>query len=199
MSRRLRRFSVQLEPRQIDYTLLPAEDESAFSDLLTLAGQMGYFDSASRRITPEGWRRIEGLRAAGSSARQAFVAMHFATDLYAAWTDGFKPGIEASGFFSALRIDRKEFNNKIDDEIVSEIRRSGLLVADFTNQRQSVYFEAGFAMGLGIQVIYSCRDTDIDTVHFDARQYNHIVWITPADLATKLDLRIRATVLPLVR
>ncbi|MCR4341304.1 MAG: hypothetical protein NUW01_15610 [Gemmatimonadaceae bacterium] len=70
--------------------------------------------------------------------RQAFVAMWFSATTEDAWTHGLKPGIEASGYFSALRIDRKEFNNKVDDEIVAEIRRSGLVVADFTGHRAGV-------------------------------------------------------------
>lgn len=37
----------------------------------------------------------------------------------------------------------KEHANKIDDEIIAEIRRSAFLVADFTGQRQNVYFETG--------------------------------------------------------
>jgi len=30
-------------------------------------------------------------------------------------------------------------------------------------------------MGLGRQVIWTCRDDDLKNVHFDTRQYNHIV------------------------
>jgi nucleoside 2-deoxyribosyltransferase len=78
--------------------------------------------------------------------------------------------------------------------IVAEIRRSGLVVADFTGNRGGVYFEAGFAMGLGIPVIWTCRDTDINAVHFDTRQYNHIVWKEAGDLREQLQRRIEATI-----
>lgn len=70
-----------------------------------------------------------------------------------------------------------------------------MLIADFTKQRGGVYFEAGFAMGLGIPVIWSCRSDDINNLHFDTRQYNHIVWNDYSDLRTKLVNRIKATVL----
>jgi hypothetical protein len=50
-------------------------------------------------------------------------------------------------------------NNKIDDEIVAEIRRSKFLLADFTCEKEKVrggvYFEAGFGMRLGIPVIWT--------------------------------------------
>ena len=71
---------------------------------------------------------------------------------------------------------------------------SGLLIADFSGHRQGVYFEAGLAMGLGIPVIFTCRDTDIDIAHFDTRQYNHVTWYDPADLCSKLEIRISATI-----
>ncbi len=87
----------------------------------------------------------------------------------------------------------REHNGKIDDLIIAEIRKSGLLVADFTGQRGGVYFEAGFAMGLGIPVICTCRNDDVEKLHFDTRQYNHIVWTDAADLKEKLQLRIEAS------
>ena len=87
----------------------------------------------------------------------------------------------------------KEHNNDITDEIIAEIRKSRFLVADFTRQRGGVYFEAGFAKGLEIPVIFTCKEDEIDQVHFDTRQYNHILWKDPEDLYLKLKMRILAT------
>jgi nucleoside 2-deoxyribosyltransferase len=60
-------------------------------------------------------------------------------------------------------------------------------------QRGGVYFEAGFAMGLGKLVIWTCHEDDVEKLHFDTRQYNHIVWTDATDLKEKLMLRIEAT------
>ena len=60
--------------------------------------------------------------------------------------------------------------------------------------RQGVYFEAGCAMGLARPVIWLCRDDDFANVHFDTRQYNHIVWTTPEHLRRSLNDRIQATI-----
>jgi nucleoside 2-deoxyribosyltransferase len=79
--------------------------------------------------------------------------------------------------------------------IVAEIRKSKFLVADFTGHRGGVYFEAGLMMGLGRPVIFTCRDADLSSAHFDTRQYNHIGWTTPAELREKLKRRIEATIL----
>ena len=57
-----------------------------------------------------------------------------------------------------------------------------------------MYFEAGFAMGLGRPVIWTCRKDDIDNAHFDTRQYNHIVWENEKELYEKLKNRIEATI-----
>ncbi len=99
------------------------------------------------------------------------------------------------GGYRAIRIDREEHNEKIDDRIVAEIRKSSLLVADVTGQRNGVYFEAGFAMGLGIPVIWTCQEEEIKKLHFDTRQYSHIKWREPQELREKLLNRIEGTLL----
>ena len=67
---------------------------------------------------------------------------------------------------------------------------------DFTDTFRvyGVYFEAGFAMGLGIPVIWLCRKDDLENAHFDTRQYNHIPWESAEDLRSQLRDRIIATV-----
>ncbi len=114
----------------------------------------------------------------------------------AAYEEGVGPAIREAGY-EPLRIDRKEHISKIDDEIIAEIRRSRFLVADFTQgdtgARGGVYYEAGFAHGLNIPVIFTCRTDAIDKVHFDTRQYNHITWENTAELRERLAKRISAT------
>jgi nucleoside 2-deoxyribosyltransferase len=112
-----------------------------------------------------------------------------------AWTEAIHPGIEDAEC-QPVRIDKVEHNEKICDRIVSEIRGCGFLVADVTGHRQGVYFEAGLALGLGKQVIWTCRKNELDGAHFDTRQYNHIVWEHPADLRVQLRDRIKATIVP---
>ena len=147
---------------------------------------------SSYLLTAEGWQRVRELRRTQRDSNQAFVAMWFDPGLELVYKEGFEPALDETGY-RPVRIDLVEHNQKIDDRIVAEIRRSGLLVADFTGNRGGVYFEAGFAFGLGIPVIWTCSEKDIDNVHFDTRQYNHIVWANAADLKTRLIDRIEAT------
>jgi nucleoside 2-deoxyribosyltransferase len=137
-----------------------------------------------------GWGR---LGATGVNSRIAFVAMSFDPGLNSVFSDGIALAISDAGY-DPFRIDRVHHNEKICDRIVAEIRRARFLVADVTMQRQGVYFEAGFAMALGLPVIWCCHKDDLKNVHFDTRQYNHIVWSEPADLRRQLSDRISATI-----
>ena len=119
--------------------------------------------------------------------------MSFAPKLLTAWSDGIKLALEDLGYMP-IRIDQTHAEDKIDDRIVAEIRRSGLLVADFTGHRGGVYFEVGFAMGLGIPVIWTCKKTDHKKSHFDTRQYQHLLWETPKDLREQLVNHIAARI-----
>ena len=47
-----------------------------------------------------------------------------------AYEEGIKKAVESAGY-TPMRIDKKPDVNKIDDEIIAEIRRSRFLVADF--------------------------------------------------------------------
>ncbi len=127
--------------------------------------------------------------------KRAFVAMWFDESMNDYYKDGIKKAIEDAGY-DPIRIDLKDFNEKICDEIIAEIRRSKFLVADFSGLRSGVFFEAGFAKGLGREVIYTVKEAYKKELkeHFDTRQYNHIVYNSPEDLRKKLYNRICATI-----
>ena len=110
-----------------------------------------------------------------------------------AYEHGFEAGIRDAGY-DPLRIDRIEHAGKIDDEIIAQIRRSRFVVADFTGHRGGVYFEAGFALGLNLPVLWTCCKADMDNLHFDVRQFNCIDWTEPSELATRLKNRIEAVI-----
>lgn len=187
---------------QDDYPLAFAKDADEFQffldtlvdrRLLSRLGESRGRSNQHYRLTPDGWEREAELQKNQIDSNRAFVAMWFDGELRPAWEGGFEPALIATGY-DPIRVDLIQHNNKIDDVIIAEIRRSGLLIADFTGHRGGVYFEAGFAMGLGIPVIWTCKKTDIDDLHFDTRQYNHIDWTTPDDLKERLQNRIAATI-----
>ncbi len=148
-------------------------------------------------LSAEGYTKLEELKGINTESSRAFVAMWFDKSTDSAWEHGIKPGTEDAGY-EPIRVDRTEHNNKIDDQIIAEIRRSRFVVADFTQgedgARGGVYYEAGFAHGLGIPVIFTCPEGMLEKVHFDTRQYNHIVWNTPEELRQSLATRISAVI-----
>lgn len=151
------------------------------------------------RVSVEGHTRVDELEheERPQDSSQAFIAIWFHESMTETYENGIEPAVMEVGY-EPLRIDRKEHINKIDDEIIAEIRRSRFLVADFTQgddgARGGVYYEAGFAHGLGIPVIFTCRKDAVDTLHFDTNHYNHIVWSTPEELRDSLRNRILAVI-----
>ena len=111
--------------------------------------------------------------------------MSFSEELHSAWQNGIAVGVKNAGY-QPYRTDAEPHIDRIDAKIIAEIRNSNFLVADVTKQRPGVYFEAGFAIGLGLPVFWAVREDDKDNVHFDTRQYNHIVWKTEQDLAEQM-------------
>ena len=146
-------------------------------------------------ISPRGYAYLDESRKMHSDSRIGFCAMWFNDEVRTLWSQGIEPAIASAGYLP-MRIDRHEHNNRIDDEIMAMIRRSKFIVADFTKQRGGVYFEAGFALGLGLQVIWTCRKDELKEVHFDNRQYNFLTWSDDSleDLAKRLQNRIEATI-----
>ncbi len=156
-------------------------------------------------LTLDGYTHLDRLLNSPKNSKQAFVAMWFNDEVTDAYLQGIEPAILEAGYLP-MRIDKKEHNNKIDDEIIAEIKRSMFVIADFTCglfedgktknaiHRGGVYYEAGFAQGLGIPVIWTCREDQINLVHFDTRQFNHVTWSNPQELKQKLLNRIGAVI-----
>ena len=105
--------------------------------------------------------------------------MWFHDSMNEVYDNAIRPAVEDAGY-EPVRIDREEHLDQIDDAIIAALRRARFVVADFTHgddgARGGVYYEAGFAHGLNIPVIFSCRRDAIREVHLDTRQYPHILW-----------------------
>lgn len=142
----------------------------------------GYFKAC---IRPDGWDYLENRGKVQAESSQAFVAMSFSKQMHPAWLSGLKVAIESAGY-KPYRVDEAPHIDRIDAKIISEIKNSKFVVADVTEQKSGVYFEAGFAIGLSKPVFWSVREDELAKVHFDTRQFNHVVWKTEAELADKM-------------
>lgn len=144
-------------------------------------------------LTIKGIEKAESLLTTQVASTQCFVAMWFSEEMHKIYENYISKAISDAGY-KALIISQKEHNDKICDEIIAEIRKSRFIVADFTAHRGGVYFEAGFAYGLGTPVIWTCRKDHLDQAHFDVNHYNFVVWETGDELYSKLLNRIKATI-----
>ncbi|MEW4223150.1 hypothetical protein [Rossellomorea marisflavi] len=179
-------FTQTMDTREMFFLMQQLIDDGLISGHTSIPSEL--------TVTVKGWNRIADLEIEQKSqdSDQAFVAMWFGEEMNSV-AEKMLSAIKAAGF-KAVRIDKKEHNNKIDDEIIAEIKKSKFVVADFTGHRGGVYFEAGFGMGLGKPVIWTCREDSLSELHFDTRQYSHIVWKDEDELYSKLLNRIRATI-----
>jgi nucleoside 2-deoxyribosyltransferase len=166
-----------------DWPLIKAESSDAVLFIMRELCKQGFLlqstDGERPQIPPaptwKAYRRLEELQSSGRTSNRAFVAMSFASTQEEVWLKVIKPGILDAGY-NPIRVDKEQHAERIDDFIIAEIRRSRFVVADFTEQKAGVYFEAGFGYGLGRKVIWMCNRVEKDKLHFDTRQFNHIMY-----------------------
>jgi len=181
-------------------------------------------------ITAKGYQRLREIKRPNLDSRFCFVAMWFTPEMNDVFDKAIKPAIEfvetgeTIPRYQAVKIDNVEHVNDINDEIIAQIRRSRFMICDLSGYRGGVYFEAGFAHGLGLEVIYTCRkdwtkeeiladssgkkvsvlfDSEgreiavkKEAVHFDLAHRNRIEWEPNKleEFKTKLEKRIKAVI-----
>lgn len=134
---------------------------------------------------------ISGVDNTGSKI--CFVAMWFDSRMEDIYNYGIRKPMTDIGY-EVIRVDKHQHNDRIDAKIFEIIRNSRFLVADFTGNRAGVYYEAGFANGLGIPVVHTCRSDFMDQLHFDVKTINTIEYSDSADLSKALAERVVATI-----
>jgi hypothetical protein len=144
-------------------------------------------------ITPTGWNRVGELQRAHVASRYVFFARQFRNeDLDTLYERCLRQAVAETGF--ELRTVTQKAGH-IDAIIEDEIRRCRFLIADLTDGNAGAYWEAGFAEGLGKDVIYICRD-GVRT-HFDTDHRQTVRWDLAKldETATQLKAVIRNTLL----
>lgn len=155
------------------------------------------------RLTMAGWERYEAIKREQITSRTAFMAMQFGdAELHRAVENHFKPAVARAGFELRLLTDGQPAG-LIDDQLRVALRTSRFVIADLTDANNGAYWEAGFAEGLGLPVIYTCREKEFDEVdehgrrkvHFDTSHLVTIKWDPQKldDAANRLTATIRAT------
>jgi hypothetical protein len=153
--------------------------------------------SIAYRLTMPGWERYETLKRTHTQSRTAFMAMKFGEPvLDRVVAECFKPAVEQAGFALRLLTDEQPAG-LIDDQLRAAILSARFLIADLSHGSYGAYWEAGFAEGLNLPVIYTCECStwDDSKTHFDTNHMKTIIW-DAADLpraGKDLTATIRAT------
>jgi nucleoside 2-deoxyribosyltransferase len=161
------------------------EDELNYIEFIKYASA-GPLSARMIKITPKGWDHLSKLGFRNQDSNTAFIAMWF-NDKVKPTKEVIKQAIRDAGYDPKI-VNEDPFNGDIVNQIITLINQSRFVVADLTGQRQGVYFEAGYAKGLNLPVIYTVRDDQIDPkkptkdnpdllkVHFDLNHQNLISW-----------------------
>lgn len=180
-----------------DYTLSHASSEAEGELYFAHLADRGFVEAhplgGGTRLTVQGWARVDEIGKEHTSLTQGFVAMAAHESLETAYNDAIAPAIAAAGYDPYL-VTGVRHVERIDALIMRELNRSRFVVADVTRQRPNVYFEAGYAIGRGTQVIWTCREDDVDNLHFDTRQFRHLLWDDLEEFREELENVIRVVV-----
>ena len=144
-------------------------------------------------LTPKALARVDELQKTLKDTKQVFIAMSFDKSLDKA-NKAIQKAISDNGYIPR-RMDEYAHNNQIVPEMLYQIRQSKFVVADLTGHNNGAYYEAGYANGLGIPIILTCREDSFKKgTHFDVKQQATVIWENEDDLKNKLKTWIEATI-----
>jgi hypothetical protein len=103
--------------------------------------------------------------------------------------DSIKEAARRCGI-EAERIDDPQTNERITDRILESIGYAEFVIADLTNSKPNVYYEAGYAHALGKTPIFVARDGT--KLEFDLKDYPIIFFKNYKQLKEELEKRLRA-------
>jgi hypothetical protein len=185
------------------YTIFYLKNSKEFLDILrflkeekilSMSGSVTN-DITDVTLTVPGFSEIESTLRNHSQSKKVFIACKFKTTYQDKLVKVIKAACTSCGFEANLVSDERH-NNNISNKIISDIKQSKFIIADFTNQNNGVYFEAGYAMGMSKEVIRLIDERQKDELHFDISQFSYIPWENGKWEELKEDLidQIKATI-----
>jgi hypothetical protein len=149
------------------------------------------------QLTMRGWETYAKLKETRANSRTAFMAMKFGDAMLDDMVEAcFKPAVGRAGF-ELKKLTDEQPAGLIDDQIRASILSGRFVIADLTHGSHGAYWEAGFAEGLNLPVIYTCEKTAWDErkTHFDTNHMLTIIWDSakPKETGDALTATIRAT------
>lgn len=157
------------------------------------------------RIDPKLRKHLErNIRKLNITNKNVFVAMKYdSPDLDSALENAIKPACLECGRLEACTVNEKAGDGWIPQRIKEEIQDARFVISDLTYRNPGVYYETGYADGLEISVIQTCKrswydkekkrnkNKSKDPLHFDIAQRNTIFWNDNEDLKQQLIMKIK--------
>lgn len=164
-------------------------------------------DNAYITMLSDGWNRVDERQLTGIENKDVFVSMSF-SETNKPTREAIRAGIIKAGL-SPEFMDEIIHNKQIVPEMFRLIRECRLLILDITDPNYGAYYEAGYAMGLGKEVIISCSKERYTykyqsedekkyerylKPHFDIVQKQLLIWDNTDDLTKKICEWIKALI-----
>jgi len=172
---------------------LPKYKKDEKIDFNKIRSQITRFE-AEFALTAKGWEEVEKLNK-GLNSKKVFIAMSFKMSDRENVQLAIESACRNTGW-EGFTVDHTEYLGGVSDEIIALINKSAFVISDFTENKHGVYYEAGYAEGKGLPVIYTVRndETEIENLHFDTQHLNHLTWNDFEDLEKKLTNKINAVI-----
>ena len=153
-------------------------------------------------LLADGWKRVDELQQSDLNNKNVFVSMAFNKETEKT-REAIKKGISDAGF-SPEFIDEIVHNHQIVPEMFKLIRESRFLILEISDPNYGAYYEAGYALGKGKEVIICCsknifekdfgEESKYRKPHFDIAQKQILIWDGYEDLQKKLSEWIKAII-----
>jgi len=205
--------SIEFDGKDSWYKMFFCQDKGEFNFILRTLQTKGFIEILDKPIGPDGLPSktgkifpqkvnltYEGISYLNKKQKEVqkdlcFVAMSFGADETQIFTEALKPAIKAAGY-QAKRVDDTDHHidkeQTINDSILALAKKANFLVCDYTGNKRGVYFEHGYAWGLGKKVIMTVKESEMNDLHFDVSHYPFIVWKDYEDLRIRLQAKIES-------
>jgi predicted CopG family antitoxin len=171
---KLRPIIESFEPQEMDN----------YIDELERQKLIGKISGKQYKRTLKGFEVYEELKKGKSKSNQVFMALQFDSDAHKLYNTHFKPAVGALGLDLPIISDLTKAG-AIIAQMEAQIRQSKFLIADVTpvenKPNANVYWEAGFARGLGKHVLYLCEESKVGELPFDTRGELHVLYDSSSD------------------
>lgn len=134
------------------------------------------------------WHALQSLDSSNGHSkninpRLVFAVMPFAAEFHDVYQLGIKPTVEELGL-ECKRADDFLHIRDIMEVIRENIKAARLIIADMSDNNPNVFYELGYAQGIGKSVVLITKDRS--KVPFDLRSINSIEYTRIADLKNSL-------------